>query len=168
MIPTTIAQPAETAAPERISAIAMGLVVIGFASWVLTTLPIQAVFILTLSGVLAWLAWIRTTYAYPVRSRRVIAAYLCAVGFQLIHMSEEYVGGFPHEIVELFNSPRDWSERSFLLTGCRSDQRRLALCLPSSQGRLFSRSLHCGRASGPQRAADRLSDSGVAPRTCVD
>lgn len=31
-------------------------------------------------------------------------------------MSEEYVGGFPHEIVELFDSPRDWSEKSFLLT----------------------------------------------------
>jgi hypothetical protein len=103
-------------APERISAIAMGLVVIGFSAWVLTTLPIQAAFILTLSGVLAWLGWMRTTYAYPVRSRKVIAAYLCAVGFQLIHMSEEYVGGFPHEIVQLFNSPRDWSERSFLLT----------------------------------------------------
>jgi hypothetical protein len=103
-------------APERISAIAMGLVVIGFSAWVLTTLPIQAAFILTLSGVLAWLAWIFTTYAHPVRSRKVIAAYLCAVAFQLIHMSEEYVGGFPHEIVQLFNSPRDWSERSFLLT----------------------------------------------------
>ena len=31
-------------------------------------------------------------------------------------MSEEYVGGFPHELVQLFSSPRDWSERSFLLT----------------------------------------------------
>jgi len=94
----------------------MGVLVIGFSTWVLSTLPIQAALILTLSGVLAWLAWMRTTYAHPVRSRRVIAAYLCAVSFQLIHMSEEYVGGFPHEIVDLFNSPRDWSEPSFLLT----------------------------------------------------
>src|SRR5207302_2076639 len=114
--PTAINHAPPRRAPERISAVAMGLVVIGFSAWALTTLPIQAAFILTFSGVLAWLAWIRTTYAYPVRSRRVIAAYLCAVGFQLINMSEEYVGGFPHEIVELFNSPRDWTERSFLLT----------------------------------------------------
>jgi Protein of unknown function with HXXEE motif len=31
-------------------------------------------------------------------------------------MSEEYTGGFPHEIVDLFNSPREWTEKSFLLT----------------------------------------------------
>jgi hypothetical protein len=30
--------------------------------------------------------------------------------------SEEYAGGFPHELVDLFNSPRPWSERAFLLT----------------------------------------------------
>ncbi|SFR29873.1 hypothetical protein SAMN04488564_12262 [Lentzea waywayandensis] len=37
------------------------------------------------------------------------------MGFQLIHMAEGYTGGFPHEIVELFDSPRDWPEREFLL-----------------------------------------------------
>src|SRR5438132_14380990 len=100
--PIVISHAPPRRAPERISAIAMGLVVIGFASWVLTTLPIQAAFILTLSGVLAWLAWIRTTYAYPVRSPRVTAAHLCAVGSQPIHMPAEYVGALPHEIVVLF------------------------------------------------------------------
>jgi len=102
--------------PERISAIVVAVLVVGFTTWVLLTLPIQAAFILTLAAVLGWVAWIKTTYARPVKSRRVIAVYLCAVAFQLIHMSEEYTGGFPHEIVDLFDSPRGWSEKSFLLT----------------------------------------------------
>ena len=101
--------------PE-VSAIVVALLAIGFSIWVLLTLPIQAAIILTVASVLAWIGWIRTNYAYPVQSRKVVAVYLCAVAFQLVHMSEEYTGGFPHEIVDLFNSPRDWSERSFLLT----------------------------------------------------
>jgi Protein of unknown function with HXXEE motif len=102
--------------PERVSAIVVALLAIGFSSWVLLTLPIQAAVILTVASAGAWVGWMKTTYAHPVQSRRVIAVYLCAVAFQLIHMAEEYTGGFPHEIVDLFNSPRDWSERSFLLT----------------------------------------------------
>ena len=43
-------------APERISAFAMGLVVIAMSTWALTTLPIQAGFILALSTLVqAWL-----------------------------------------------------------------------------------------------------------------
>jgi hypothetical protein len=103
-------------APERISAVVVAVVLIGFSVWVSTTLPVQAAFILVLSAWVAFVAWLRTTYAFPVKSPKVIATFLCAVAFQLIHMSEEYVGGFPHEIVDLFNSPREWSERSFLLT----------------------------------------------------
>lgn len=102
--------------PEKVSAIAVGAVVIGFSAWALSTLPIQAAFILTAAGVLAFLGWIFTTYTHPVKSRKVIATYLVAVAFQLIHMAEEYTGGFPHEIVDLFDSPRDWTEQSFLLT----------------------------------------------------
>jgi hypothetical protein len=102
--------------PERVSAIVVALLAIGFSSWVLLTLPVQAAVILTVASVAAWMGWMKTTYAHPVQSRRVIAVYLCAVAFQLIHMAEEYTGGFPHEIVDLFNSPRDWSEKSFLLT----------------------------------------------------
>jgi len=101
---------------ERISAAVVAVVLLAFSGLVLTTLPVQVAFILVLSGWVAYAAWLKTTYAYPVRSRRVIATFLCAVAFQLIHMSEEYVGRFPHEIVDLFNSPRPWSERAFLLT----------------------------------------------------
>jgi len=102
--------------PEKVSAIVVALLAIGFSTWVLLTLPIQAAIILTLASGLAWIGWIKTNYAYPVQSRKVVAVYLCAVAFQLVHMSEEYTGGFPHEIVDLFDSPRDWSEKSFLLT----------------------------------------------------
>lgn len=94
----------------------MALLVIGFSTWVLLTQPIQPAAILVVAATLAWIGWITTSYAYPVTSRKVIATYLCAVAFQLTHLAEEYTGGFPHEIVQLFNSSRAWSERSFLLT----------------------------------------------------
>ena len=102
--------------PEWISAAVVAAAVAGFSAWVLITLPLPAAFILVASGWLAFAAWLKTTYIYPVKSRKVLATFLCAVAFQLIHMSEEYVGGFPHEIVDLFHSPRPWSERAFLLT----------------------------------------------------
>lgn len=104
------------ARPERVSAIVVAAVILGFVSWVLLTLPIQPAMILTAAAVLSYVAWLATTYTRPVRSRRVIATYLAAVAFQFIHMAEEYTGAFPHEIVELFDSPRQWSEKSFLLT----------------------------------------------------
>jgi hypothetical protein len=108
--------PRRPAPPERISAVVVAVAIAGFSAWVLATLPLQAAFILVASGWVAFAAWLKTTYTYPVRSRKVLATFLCAVAFQLIHMSEEYVGGFPHEIVDLFDSPRPWSERAFLLT----------------------------------------------------
>jgi hypothetical protein len=111
-----IHQPRERHTPERISAAIVAVVITGFSAWVLMTLPLQAAFILVAAAWVAFAAWVKTTYAHPVRSRKVLATFLCAVAFQLIHMSEEYVGGFPHEIVDLFNSPRPWSERAFLLT----------------------------------------------------
>jgi hypothetical protein len=102
--------------PERVTAAVVALLAIGFSTWVLLTLPIQAGLILTVASVVAWVAWMKTTYAYPIRTRKVIATYLCAIAFQFIHMSEEYLGGFPHEFVELFHSPRQWTEKAFLLT----------------------------------------------------
>ncbi len=101
--------------PERISAAVVALAGLVFAVVVWLTLPYQAAFILTLATVLAYAGWMRT-YAHPVRSRKVIAIYLCAVGFQLLHMMEEYTGDFAHEFVDLFDSPRDWTEKSFLIT----------------------------------------------------
>ncbi|WP_410611216.1 hypothetical protein [Amycolatopsis sp. lyj-109] len=112
----TVSQAAARRRPERVTAVVVALLVIGFSTWVLLTLPIPAAGILTVASVAAWVAWMKTTYAYPVRTRKVIATYLCAIAFQFIHMSEEYLGGFPHEFVELFHSPRQWTEKAFLLT----------------------------------------------------
>ena len=102
--------------PERISATVVAVTITGFSAWVLATLPLQAAAILVAAAWVAFAAWLATNYAYPVRSRKVLAVFLCAVAFQLVHMSEEYVGGFPHEFVDLFGSARPWSERAFLLT----------------------------------------------------
>jgi hypothetical protein len=107
---------ASTEPPERITALVVGLLVVGFSTWVLLTLPIPAAVILVVASVVAFVAWMRTTYAYPVRTRKVIAVYLGAISFQFVHMSEEYLGGFPHELTDLFNTSRDWTEKSFLLT----------------------------------------------------
>jgi hypothetical protein len=104
-----------TGRPEPYSAIVMAIIAAAFSTWALLTLPLQGAVILVVASVLGWSGWMTFSYARPVRSRKVIAIYLCAVGFQLIHMAEEYTGGFPHEIVELFDSPRDWPEREFLL-----------------------------------------------------
>lgn len=101
---------------ERVSAVVVAVAVVAFSTWVLLTLPLQPALILVVASVLAYVGWTGISYSHPVRSRKVVATFLGAVAFQFIHMSEEYVGGFPHEIVQLFNSPREWSERSFLLT----------------------------------------------------
>ena len=107
---------ASTEPPERITAVVVGFLAIGFSIWVLLTLPIPAAGILVVASVVAFVAWMRTTYAYPVRTRKVIAVYLGAISFQFVHMSEEYLGGFPHEFTELFDTSQDWTEKSFLLT----------------------------------------------------
>ncbi len=100
----------------KFTAIALACIIIGANIWGLLTLPWQAMVILGLASIVAYIGWFNTSYRFPVKSKRVIAAYLFAVGFQLIHMSEEYIGQFPHEFVQLFHTNHDWTERSFLLT----------------------------------------------------
>ncbi|WP_407563938.1 HXXEE domain-containing protein [Streptomyces sp. 184] len=115
--------PAETApAPirprertERVSAVVAALVMTGFCVTLVVVWPWQGAIPPIVAAVVAYVAWLKTNYAHPVRSRRVIAAYLCAVAFQLIHMSEEYLAGFPHDFADLFDTSQDWTEKSFLL-----------------------------------------------------
>jgi len=109
---STIPVPPKT---EKISAIAMAVIMAGLLTAIFLTWPIPAAIPPTVAAIVAYIAWITTTYAYPVRSRKVIATFLCAVAFQFIHLSEEYLGGFAHGIVALFHSPRSWSEKSYLL-----------------------------------------------------
>jgi hypothetical protein len=98
------------------TAVALAFIIAAGISWGLLTLPWQAMIILGVASIVAYVGWLRTGYQYPVRSKRVVAAYLVAVAFQFIHMSEEYTGHFPHEFVLLFHTNHDWTEKSFLLT----------------------------------------------------
>ena len=100
---------------EKISAVAVALIMAGALAAIFLTWPIPAAIPPTVAAIVAYAAWIKTTYAHPVKSRKVIATFLCAVAFQFIHLAEEYLGGFPHQIVVLFHTPRDWGEKSFLL-----------------------------------------------------
>lgn len=99
---------------EPYSGVLVGvLIVVGIVTGS-KTLPTQAVVILATAASVGFIAWLATTYRYPVRSRRVIATYLAAVAFQIIHLAEEHFAGFAHEFTVLFDSPRVWSESSFL------------------------------------------------------
>ena len=100
---------------EKISAVAVALIMAGAVAAIFLTWPIPAAIPPAVAAIVAYAAWIKTTYAHPVQSRKVIATFLCAVAFQFIHLAEEYLGGFPHQIVVLFHTPRAWSEKSFLL-----------------------------------------------------
>ena len=81
----------------------------------LVYLPYQAMVILGGAAVVSYVAWLRTSYNYPVRSKRVIAIYLAAISVQIIHLSEEYAFGFPIKFSALFVA-KDWSMHSFLMT----------------------------------------------------
>ena len=99
---------------EPYSALFVGVLIIVGVITGLRTLPTQAVVILGTAASVGFIAWLATTYRYPVQSRRVIATYLVAVAFQIIHLAEEHFAGFAHEFTVLFDSPRVWSESSFL------------------------------------------------------
>src|SRR5262249_30474907 len=100
---------------EQISAVAVALIMAGALAAIFLPWPIPAAIPPTVAAIVAYAAWIKTTYTHPVQSRKVIATFLCAVAFQFIHLTEEYLGGFPHQIVVLFHTPRAWSENSYLL-----------------------------------------------------
>ncbi|MFD0599185.1 hypothetical protein ACFQZ4_48455 [Catellatospora coxensis] len=133
--------------PEPYSAIVMAVLAAAFATWALLTVPLQGAVVLAAAGVLAWSGWIAFSYARPVRSRRVIAVYLLAVGFQLIHMAEEYTGGFP--------------TRSSSCSTPRVTGRRTSSCSSSSSG--SARSTSSPGPARSTRSASRTSSSGGTP-----
>jgi hypothetical protein len=106
---------ADPPAPSPWPAVVVAIGIMTGLTWGFLTLPWQAMLILSVASVAAFVGWIRTNYRRPVRSRRVIATYLCAVAFQFIHMSEEYNGHFPHEFTQLFRTNHSWSEHAFLI-----------------------------------------------------
>lgn len=89
-------------------------IVVGLV-WGFLTLPWEAMLILSIASVVSLAGWLHTGYRRPVRSRAIIATYLCAVAFQFVHMSEEYNGGFPHEFTVLFHANHAWNTHAFLM-----------------------------------------------------
>lgn len=99
---------------DQQSAWVVGPVIVAMVAWGALVLPLPAVAILGGAASVAFVAWLRTGYRRPVRSKSIVATYLAAVAFQIVHLSEEWNGGFPHEFADLVGSSRDWSTDSFL------------------------------------------------------
>ena len=95
-------------------ALIVAVVMASFIAAIALTWPLESLYIIVSAVVVPYVVWLRTTYRHPVESKRVIAIYLLAISFQMVHMAEEYVAGFAHEFSLLFNT-EPWSERSFLL-----------------------------------------------------
>jgi hypothetical protein len=56
------------------------------------------------SALIAFVAWLLTTYRHPVDGQRVLPLFALAIGMQFIHMTEEFVAGFPDAFSTLTGS----------------------------------------------------------------
>ena len=65
------------------------------------------------SALLAVPAWLRTTYRRPA-GHRLIPLYMLTVALLQLHITEEYLAGFPQRMSATFGL--DWSEREFLIS----------------------------------------------------
>ncbi len=102
-------------ADKLIPPIIVPVAIVGLTVAGLIHLPVQGVVILAGAAVVAYVAWLLTTYKNPVESRKVIHLYLLAVLIQTVHLGEEYLGRFGPRITELFQSDIYWSEPKFLV-----------------------------------------------------
>ena len=92
----------------------IGTAIVALIALATRSIPIQAVAILGVAAVAGFVAWLATGYRRPIRSRSVIAAYLAAIAFQIVHLAEEWNQDFPHEFTDLAGSSKDWQLDSFL------------------------------------------------------
>src|SRR5207247_3475361 len=53
------------------------------------------------SAIVAFFVWLLTTYRHPVDGRRILPLFVLAVGMQFVHMTEEFVAGFPEHFSAL-------------------------------------------------------------------
>jgi Protein of unknown function with HXXEE motif len=53
------------------------------------------------SAIIAFFVWLLTTYRHPVDGRKILPLYILAVAMQFIHMTEEFVAGFPQQFSAL-------------------------------------------------------------------
>ena len=101
-------------AAKSYAPIAVAVVMASFIAAVAVNWPLQSLYIIVPAVVIPYVVWFRTTYQHPVESKHVIAIYLLAVSFQMVHMAEEYLAGFAH-VFSVLCSTEPWSEESFLL-----------------------------------------------------
>jgi len=80
-----------------VAAIVIGLIVFGLSA----VGPVGTI-IIGGSGVLAFFAWIFTTFKTPADPGAILPLYLLLVGTELIHMSEEAITDFPGQFGLLF------------------------------------------------------------------
>ena len=95
--------------------IAVGLVILALISLGIPTIGGTFVLIVGGSAVLAYLAWLATTYRRPADPDRILPAYLLLIAAELVHMGEEYFADFPGEFDELFSVPIDFNRQKFTL-----------------------------------------------------
>ncbi len=82
--------------------IIIGLIVAALMYFGLTLVGPVGTLIIGGSAVLAYVAWLFTTYKKPADPAAVLPLYLLVVAFELIHMSEESMTDFPGEFGRLF------------------------------------------------------------------
>lgn len=69
------------------------------------------------SAVLAYFAWIFTTFKIPADPKTILPLYLLTVGAELIHMSEEAITDFPGRFGQLFGNEFSFFEPMVLALG---------------------------------------------------
>ena len=94
------------------------LIIVAIAITVMVTMlysKIGPAFALIVGGsaIIAFFVWLFTTYRYPVDGHKILPLYILAVAMQFIHMTEEFVAGFPQQFSALTRS--DLAPNTFVL-----------------------------------------------------
>jgi hypothetical protein len=92
---------------------ALGLTLAVFIAVTWIGLGLTFVIIVFLPTIVAFVAWLKTTYPYPVKSERVVIVYLFAIAVQFVHLSEEFINRFWDYYNVMFVPPIPWDERFF-------------------------------------------------------
>lgn len=79
----------------------------------IATSPV-VIFIVGLPGIIAYIIWRRTFYVKDVAPARIVPVYLATAAGFLLHVIEEYLGGYSLAISRIFGFP--WTERAFFIT----------------------------------------------------
>ena len=104
-------------AKKVMPAIVVAAIVISLIVFGLSAVGPVGTLIIGGSGVLAFFAWIFTTFKTPADPDAILPLYLLVVGTELIHMSEEAITDFPGQFGQLFGSEFSFFAPMVLLFG---------------------------------------------------